>query len=297
MPSMKAIKQRRASVTNMQQAMRAMNLVATAKLQRARQEWQNIKGFVEGTDGLMLSAALDAQAAEHFYVQGRGASRNAVYLVISSDRGKCGGYNLNVAKAAANHARDYGKNAKFIVVGLKGLEFFLSRGQVAQYEAAPKSTPAYSQAQYLSTMLIDLFRDKTSALNGEENPMGEVDEVYIVYTKFTSILATEPRVVQVLPLNARLAGQTNNKRNPMEFDPGPEAFLTYMVSNYLTAYVYGAMMESVVCEQAARMLNMDAATNNAQEIIEDLTLMYNRQRQGAITQEITEIVSGANALQ
>lgn len=296
MPSMKAIKQRRASVKNMQQAMRAMNLVATAKLQRARQEWQMIRGYVEGADQVTLAAAADKRTAEHFYVQSR-PSKNAVYLVISSDRGKCGGYNLNVAKAAATHASDYGKNAKFVVVGLKGLEYFLSRGQVAQYEVAPKSMPEYAQARQLGQMLLDTYRDADKAKSGDENPFGEVDEVYVVYTKFTSILATEPTVVQVLPLDARLAGQGDVKRGAMEYDPSPEEFINHMVSDYLSAFIYGAMMESVVCEQAARMLNMDAATNNAQEIIEDLTLMFNRQRQGAITQEITEIVSGANALQ
>jgi F-type H+-transporting ATPase subunit gamma len=294
---MKAIKQRRASVKNMQQAMRAMNLVATAKLQRARQEFQQIRGFVEDTDKLTLSAAADERAAGHFFVQGRGPSRNAVYLVISSDRGKCGGYNINVAKAAHTHARDYGKSAEFIVVGIKGLEYFLSRGQTAQYENAPKTTPQYSQAKKLSADLIDMYRDPLQAKKGEGYAPGVIDEVYIVYTKFTSILATEPKVVQVLPLSARLPGLADTKRAPMEYDPGPEEFLTFMAEKYLNAYIYGAMMESVVCEQAARMLNMDAATNNAQEIIEDLTLMYNRQRQGAITQEITEIVSGANALQ
>jgi len=294
---MKAIKQRRASVKNMQQAMRAMNLVATAKLQKARQEWQYIKAYVEGTDGLTLSAAADKGAAEHFYVQGRGTSRKAAYLVISSDRGKCGGYNLNVAKAAATHASDHGKEASFYIVGMKGLEFFLSRNlHPEQYVHAPKSVPSFDDARELGKALIDLYRDPHEAAKGNPFVRGKVDEVYIVYTKFTSILATEPKVVQVLPLSARLPGLADTKRAPMEYDPGPEEFLTFMAEKYLNAYIYGAMMESVVCEQAARMLNMDAATNNAQDIIEKLTLMYNRQRQGAITQEITEIVSGANAL-
>jgi F-type H+-transporting ATPase subunit gamma len=285
---MKAIKQRRASVTNMQQAMRAMNLVATAKLQRARQEWQQIRAFTEGTDSACLSAAKDERAGEHFYVKGRGASRNAVYLVISSDRGKCGGYNLNVAKTALSHAQENGKNAKFIVVGLKGLEYFISRNVVAQYEIAPRTTPSYSQAKDLTAKLLEAF--------GSEELGGEVDEVYVVYTKFTTILATEPTVTQLLPLSSRMSAQQSKSNSQMEYDPGCEEFISHMIGNYLGAFIYSAMMESAVCEQAARMLNMDAATNNAQEIIEDLTLMYNRQRQGAITQEITEIVSGANAL-
>ena len=216
-------------------------------------------------------------------------------MVISSDRGKCGGYNLNVAKAAANHASDYGKDAKFIVVGLKGLEYFLSRGQTAQYEIAPKSTPTYSRAKELGKQLLAEYGTPSEDL-AEKRDADRVDEVYIVYTQFTSILATEPKVVQVLPLQSRLSPATASRKE-MEYDPDPNQFINYIVTDYLNAFIYGAMMESVVCEQAARMLNMDAATNNAQEIIEDLTLMYNRQRQGAITQEITEIVSGANALQ
>jgi F-type H+-transporting ATPase subunit gamma len=290
---MKAIKQRRVSVKNMQQAMRAMNLVATAKLQRARTEWQQVRAFTEGTDKVALSAAQEAKAAEHVYVQGRKAGRNAVYLVISSDRGKCGGYNLNVAKAGLNHAQENGKNAKFIVVGLKGLELFLTRGQTPHYEQAPKSQPSYAQAQFLSRMLLDAYGTEETA--EEADKAGKVNEVYVVYTKFTSILATEPIVVQVLPLNARISGPSTANKN-MTYDPGALQFINHMVPGYLSAYIYGAMMESIVCEQAARMINMDAATNNAQEIIEDLTLMFNRQRQGAITQEITEIVSGANAL-
>jgi len=290
MPSMKAIKQRRASVQNMQQAMRAMNLVATAKLQRARAEFQQVRGFVEGTDKVALSAAMDTRVAENEYVQGHADSRgNALYLVISSDRGKCGGYNLNVAKAAVAHAIEHGNtSAKVTVVGLKGLDYFLNRGQVAKYEQAPKGQPEYKNAKRIANDILTEFNLK--------DPQQRVDEVYVVYTKFTSILATEPTVVQVLPLKARTVGQAKSNTN-MEYDPGPEGFLNHMVSGYLSAFIYGAMMESIVCEQAARMLNMDAATNNAQEIIEDLTLMFNRQRQGAITQEITEIVSGANALQ
>jgi F-type H+-transporting ATPase subunit gamma len=288
----------------MQQAMRAMNLVATAKLQRVRQEWQHIRGFVEGTDRLMLNAAADERAAGHYFVQGSGSSKRAVYLVISSDRGKCGGYNINVAKAALTHATDYGKEPIFHVMGLKGLEYFLARKITAHYIQPLGQTPRFIQAQELGKALIDSYRNPEQAREEGTLGPGEADEVYIVYTRFTSILATDPKVVQVLPLGSRLVGgaaaddgRTGGRRNPMVYDPSPEAFLTYMASNYLSAFIYGAMMESVVCEQAARMLNMDAATNNAQEIIEDLTLMYNRQRQGAITQEITEIVSGANALQ
>jgi len=285
---MKAIKQRRASVTNMQQAMRAMNLVATAKLQRARTQWQQIQAFVNGTDKVMLNVAMDERVAGHFHVQGRGAGRNALYLVISSDRGKCGSYNLNVAKRAIAHAAADNKNATFLVVGSKGMDYFTARGQTAQYEPAPKSQPSYGEAQSLAQMLLDAYGTIDSA--------HDINEVYIVYTKFISILAAEPTVVQVLPLGARLFDYDNQADKPMLYDPHPAGFINYMLPTYLAAFIFNTMMESAVCEQAARMLNMDAATNNAQEIIEDLTLIYNRQRQSVITQEITEIVSGANAL-
>jgi len=286
---MKAIKQRRASVANMKQAMRAMNLVATAKLQRARTEWQQIQAFINGTDAAMMNVAMDERVSDHLCVQGyETPGRNALYLVISSDRGKCGGYNLNVAKKALSHAADNNKNGKFVVIGTKGMEYFITRGQAAQYEPAPKSQPSYAEAQLFAQMLLEAY----------ENCEGEhpADEVFIVYTKFTSILTTEPTVVQILPLHARFAEYNQPMDKSMLYDPDPVGFIQHMLPIYLAAFIYNTMMESVVCEQAARMLNMDAATNNAQEIIEDLTLMYNRQRQGAITQEITEIVSGANAL-
>jgi len=286
---MKAIKQRRASVTNMQQAMRAMNLVATAKLQRARTDWQQIRTFVNSADTAMLNAAMDTRMAEHLYVQGNTAARDTLYLVITSDRGKCGGYNQNAAKTAITHATTHGKNGKFLIVGLKGLEYFIARGLAAQYEPAPKSQPSYTDAQALARRVMEMYDPR-----GIER---EINEVYIVYTKFTSILATEPMVMQVLPLSARLSDRGHKMDKSMVYDPNPHFFIDRMIPTYLAALIYGAMMESVVCEHAARMLNMDAATNNAQEIIEDLTLMFNRQRQGAITQEITEIVSGANALQ
>jgi len=286
---MKAIKQRRASVTNMQQAMRAMNLVATAKLQRARTEWQQIQAFISGTDTAMRNVAMDERVATHLCVQGHESpGRNALYLVISSDRGKCGGYNLNAAKKALTHAAENNKNAQYVVIGAKGYEYFTTRGHTAQCEPAPKSQPSYTEAQAFAKMLLNAY-------SSQDDEQG-ADEVYIVYTKFTSILATEPTVVQVLPLNARLVDVNENTHKPMLYDPDPGVFIDHMMPIYLAAFIYGTMMESVVCEQAARMLNMDAATNNAQEIIEDLTLMFNRQRQGAITQEITEIVSGANAL-
>ena len=298
MPSMKAIKQRRASVKNMQQAMRAMNLVATAKLQRARQEWDNNQPFVKETDAMMLSAAADPSVADHFFVKSRGPSKNAAYLVISSDRGKCGGYNINVAKAALTHARDNDKNPLIYVVGMRGLEYFLTRNQsILQYAPSPTGTPTYEQAQRISQDLLRLYGDVQNQL------AGEVDELYIAFTRFHSILSTEPTVVSMLPLANRLSSRVGGRnaqqkvQTQMEYEPGADAFLTHMSSIYLSTYIYGAMMESVVCEQAARMLNMDAATNNAAEIIDDLTLLFNRQRQSVITQEITEIVSGANALQ
>ena len=295
MPSIKAIKQRRASVKNMQQAMRAMNLVATAKLQRARQERDNALPFVRETDALMLTAAQDAP--EHFFVQGRGPSKKALYLVITSDRGKCGGYNINMSKAVINHARDHDKSPAYYIVGMRGLEYFLTRNEhVLQYVNAPAGTPGYEQAKAIASELLRLFGNDTLEL------AGEYDEVYVAYTKFVSILAQEPTITQVFPLSGRLAEQSKSAATPsgyntdMLFDPGTDKFIDYMANMYLTTFIYGAMMESVVCEQASRMLNMDAATNNAEEIIQDLTLLFNRQRQSVITQEITEIVSGANAL-
>jgi len=300
MQSIKAIKQRRGVVMNMKQAMKAMNLVSTAKLRKARERFGNTLPFLDGTDSIMLTAANNPQTVDNIYVrQQRTRNKTTGYIVFASDRGKCGSYNINICKAVIAHASTYGKNAVLLPVGARGMEFFLSLSQNihTQLGAMPEN-PTFDHAEEIGSVVLKDFAVDTKG--GATNP-DKIDELYIAYTKFNSVLSLEPTVEPVLPLSLRLNddiidNKMINQTEEMEYDPDVDGFLGYMAPMYLNAKIYGAMLESALCEQAARMVATDTATNNAQELIEDLTLLFNRQRQGIITQEITEIVSGASAL-
>jgi len=285
MPSMKAIKRRRLTVKNIQHITKAMNLVATSKLQRARTNLRAVKPLVDETNAIMRCAASHEDAQTHAFIDPRPVVKSIAYVLITSDRGLCGGYNGNISKALIAHAKREGKDAKIITVGTKGRDF-LRRRQFNVIESfnSPTETATFSEASKVGPLVTSLYAS------------GEVDEVYVAYTKFESVLTQEPRIEKILPLSSD-STDAADKNSLMEYEPDLHGFLDHMVPMYLNVFIFGAMVESVICEQAARMTSMDAATKNADDIIEKLTLLFNRQRQSSITQEITEIVSGANALQ
>jgi len=297
MPSIKAIKQRRNVVINMKQAMKAMNLVATAKLRKSRERWGNTLPFLDGTNSIMMGAAKSPATANNIYVKERDKEYiNTGYIVFTSDRGKCGSYNINICKAVLAHANTYGKNAIMLPVGGRGVDFFLSQSQtIHRHLGAMPDNPTFDDAKAIGVSVLEDFCAHDS--DGETLIPGEIDELYIAYTGFNTVLNLEPTIIPVLPINLRLQDDPSDTEPPeIEYDPDVDSFLGYMAPMYLNTQIYGAMLEAALCEQAARMVATDTATNNAEELIEDLTLMYNRQRQGIITQEITEIVSGASAL-
>jgi F-type H+-transporting ATPase subunit gamma len=271
---MKAIKRRISSVDSTQQIMKAMNLVAASKLQRPL--YSNIKQVM---DGVRSGADLTGNV---FFEQRE--VKNAAYLIISGDRGLCGGYNLNISKEALAAMGRGTAPEKIVTVGSKGYDYFRKREKniVKRYTGVTEAT-AYDNAQEIGGYLLDLYKS------------GEVDEIYIVYTRFETILSQEPQTVRVLPLGGE--EEQGEPQGFMLYDPDVHTFLDYAMPMYINTLIYGAIVESNVCEQASRMTSMDAAARNAEEIIDHLTLVYNRKRQGAITQEITEIVSGANAIQ
>ena len=297
MPSINVIKQRRNVVVNMKQAMKAMNLVSTSKLGKSRQRWENTLPFLEGTDSIMMGAAKSPATANNIYVKERDKNyKTTGYIVFTSDRGKCGSYNINICKAVMAHAAAHGKNAVMLPVGGRGVDFFLSQSQnIHRQLGAMPENPTFETAEAMGVLALADFGVMDGS--GEFMP-GEIDELYIAFTRFHTVLNLEPTIVPVLPINLRLAEEPQDDAIPaeMEYDPDVDSFLGYMTPMYLNTQIFGAMLEAALCEQAARMVATDTAVNNAEELIEDLTLMFNRQRQGIITQEITEIVSGASAL-
>jgi len=287
MASIKAIKKRLTSVTNTKKIMKAMNLVAASKLQKAKSRLDDIRPMYGDIKIVMdniragVSDEMEVPFAETREV------KNIAYIVLTSDRGLCGGFNATISKEALAHVearKDV--NEKIIAVGSKGWDYFRRRGKnvIHRYEAASEAT-AYTDAELIGNRVAEMYAS------------GEVDEVHIIYTHFESVLAHVPFIEKLLPLKMSSDDSAKSGTHFMSYDPGIETFITHAIPMYLNITIFGAMIESAVCEQASRMTSMDSATRNATEIIDDLKLDYNRKRQGMITQEITEIVSGANALQ
>ena len=287
MASMKAIKKRISSVNNTKKIMKAMNLVAASKLQKAKARLDDIRPMYGDIKKVMeqikagVSDDMEIPFAEKRDVE------NIAYIVLTGDRGLCGSFNANVSKEALAYVgalKD--KNAKIIAVGSKGWDYFRRRGKeiVHRCDGASEAT-AFADAEALGSRVAEMYKS------------GEVDEVYIVYTHFESVLTHIPYIEKLLPLKMAESEGFDPGSFTMSYDPDINTFITNAVPMYLSITIFGAMMESAVCEQASRMTSMDSATRNASDILDDLTLEYNRKRQSMITQEITEIVSGANAQQ
>ena len=275
--STKEIKNRIRSMESTKQITKAMEMVAASKLRRAQAQVQSSRPYFE----ILLSTIRDivdsTQDMSSAYLTARPVKRSA-YVVIAGDRGLAGGYNSNVLKLAYEHME--GKNAVVLPIGKKAVDFFKAR-------QIPMLVENYREAEGLG--VSDCF---TAAKQLCKAFMGrEVDEVYVVYTNFVSVLSQTPEVLKLLPLEH--TPQEGKSRTDILYEPDSVEALERIVPEYLGGALYGALCESRAAEQAARRTAMDSATQNADEMIADLSLKFNRARQAAITQEITEIVAGA----
>jgi len=285
MASMKAIKKRITSVNNTKKIMKAMNLVAASKLQKAKVRLDDIRPMYNDIKKVMENIRAGISDEMQVPFADEREVKNIAYIVLTGDRGLCGSFNATISKEALAYVEALKeKNAKIIAVGSKGWDYFRRRGKeiVFRCEGASEAT-AFADAEALGIKVAEMYT------------AGEVDEVYIVYTHFESVLTHIPYIERLLPLKMAASEDFDPGSFTMSYDPDIETFIANAVPMYLSITIFGAMMESAVCEQASRMTSMDSATRNATEILEDLTLEYNRKRQSMITQEITEIVSGANA--
>ena len=275
---MKDIKLRIKSVENTMQITKAMELVASSKLKKARDRMESARPyFMTLFNTLNDIAAYTVDFSSPFLVK-RPVKKSA-YVLIAGDRGLAGGYNNNMFKLFTAHSQD--KNAVVIPVGKKAVDF-CKRRNIEIF------TEEYSQVEDLSstdcTDIGDLLSDSFEK--------GEIDEVFICYTTFVSMLSQSPEIIQVLPL-VSVNADTYQRNTITEYEPDPEELFSMLVPQFVTGLVYGAVTESWASELAARRTAMDAASKNAQEMVSGLSLQYNRARQAAITQEITEIVAGA----
>ena len=284
MASMRDIKRRKESVQSTQQITKAMKLVSTVKLQRAKAQAENAKPYFDKMFATVTSILEKTGTINHPYLIPNGSTKKAV-IVISGNRGLAGGYNSNIAKAVieAGLTPDV---TKVYEVGRKGIEFLSRRGyQIAEDDSDMIDEPLFEDAAQLGKTILNAYTE------------GEVGEIYLAYTRFKNTVVHEPTVLKLLPVEFDEKQKEEGKKEaPMNFEPEPEEALDLIVPKYLNSLIYGAFMESVASENGARMQAMDSATSNADEMIATLSLAYNRARQGAITQELTEIISGAEAI-
>ena len=286
MASIRDIKRRKASIESTQQITKAMKLVSTVKLQRAKTRAEDAKAFFSKMYETIQSILSRCGNPDHPAVTHNGSPKKGV-LVITSNRGLAGGYNNNVVRAVAglDPARE---NILIYGIGKKGIEGLSHRGfEIVSDESDIINEPLLSDAIEIGKSLYDAYL------------AGQIGEIWIAYTNFKNTVVHEPVLLKLLPIDPETdSGQDRESRTeaPMNFEPEDVEALDQLVPQYLNSIIYGAFIEAVASENGARMQAMDAATNNAQEMIAALSLAYNRARQGAITQELTEIISGAEAL-
>ena len=284
MASMRDIKRRKGSIQSTQQITKAMKLVSTVKLQRAKQRAEESKSYFDLMYETVTSVLARTTGLNHPYLQGGESGKKAV-IAITSNRGLAGGYNSNIVKLV----RDGGFSADdtaIYAIGKKGRDALARQGyQIAIDGSDVMEGPTYADAIAISKEVLQAFKD------------GEVGEIYLAYTRFKNTVVHEPRILKLLPVEVpNVQGETQEAKAVMNFEPNDEEALNQIIPKYMTSLIYGGLIEAVASENGARMQAMDSATNNAEEMINKLSLQYNRARQSAITQELTEIIAGANAI-
>ena len=285
MASMKDIKRRKESIQSTGQITKAMKLVATVKLQKARSKAENARPYFNAMYNTVISMLAGSGTINHRFLKAGDTNKKAV-IVVTANRGLAGGYNSNVIRLLRGD--DFTKdNTVIYPVGTKGRDYFNRSGyEIATDYSEVINDPMYPDAMEIGKEVLRAFE------------AGEIGEIYLAYTSFKNTVVHEPKLVKLLsvdPADFKSEGETGATAL-MNYEPEEEEALDIIIPKYMNSLLYGAFMEAVASENGARMTAMDNATSNAEEIIDDLSLMYNRARQGAITQELTEIIAGANAI-
>jgi len=276
------IKSQIKSTQNMKQITKAMEMVATSKLRRAQEAAKAARPYAEKIQEVVSSIAAGSKGTKNPILVSR-PIRKTGYLVITSDRGLAGGYNSNLLRKLMLTIREKHKSTDeyaIFVVGRKGRDFFKKRNIPVIGEVTGMSdTPRFSDIKELASKAVSNYVD------------GYYDELYLVYNKFHSALSQEPVLNRLLPLDMTSGGRVAN----YEYEPSPEEVLDVLLPKYAETLIFSSLLEAKASEFGAKMTAMGNATRNATEMIARYTLVYNRARQAAITQEISEIVAGANA--
>ena len=279
---MKEIKTRIKSVESTRQITKAMELVSSSKFRKAKERAESTKPYFNTLYSTVQDIASNTSNSKNVFMKNRDV-KNVCYIVIAGDRGLAGGYNSNILKAVIAH-NTLG-TGKVIPIGKKANESFSKRGYEVIDSIETVENATYEDANRVAQVAMEAYKK------------GEVDEVNLVYTQFISALSQEPTIVKLLPVTIEpKQGEDVKKANSaVQYLPSADTVLGYVLPKYVSGSIYGAIAESFASEQAARRTAMESATDNANEMIAKLELSYNRARQAAVTQEISEIVGGAAA--
>jgi F-type H+-transporting ATPase subunit gamma len=282
---MREIKRRIRSTKNMQQITKAMEMVAAAKLRRAQELALAARPYADKMREVVSSIASGTAGVKHPMLQSREV-RKTGYLIITSDRGLAGGYNANVLRKLMSELRErHASDAEYtvFVIGRKGRDYLRRRNiPITQEVIGVSDTPKFNEIREIASAAVRGFAD------------GAYDELYLVYNEFRNAITQIPVVKRLLPI---AQDQLGGAKAYYEYEPSAEEVLSVLLPKYAETLVYSAMLDSKASEFGAKMTAMGNASKNASKMIAELTLSYNRARQAAITQEIAEIVGGANALQ
>jgi F-type H+-transporting ATPase subunit gamma len=288
MAGAKEIRNKIGSVKNTQKITSAMEMVAASKMRRAQERMSASRPYAETMRKVIGHIAQGNLEYKHPYLIEREVKRVG-YIVVSTDRGLCGGLNINLFKAALNDMKNWsakGAKVDLALIGSKASNFFERHGaKVKAHVSGLGDNPSVN----------DLIGSVKVMLKAYDN--GEIDRLYLVYNKFVNTMVQQPRVDQLLPLPVTEDSKLAKKHHwDYLYEPDPKQLLDTLLIRYVESQVYQGVVENLASEQAARMVAMQAATDNAGNLINDLQLVYNKARQASITQELTEIVSGAAAV-
>ena len=292
MASLKELKGRINSVKSTQKITKAKQMVAAAKLRKAQAAAEAARPFAQRLAAVMASLASKVGGSDNAprLLAGTGADQRHLLVVANSDKGLAGAFNSNIVRAAltkANELKAQGKQVDFYLIGRKGrapIRRAWPNNVSRMFDTTDVREPGYGEAERIADELVEMYE------------AGKFDVAHLFFSRFQSALAQIPTTQQIIPVPAPEAAAEDNSGAVVEYEPDEEAILAELLPRYLKTQIFGALLENSASEQGASMTAMDNATRNAGDLINKLTIQYNRSRQAAITTELIEIIAGAEAL-
>ena len=292
MPSLKDLKNRIESVKSTRKITKAMQMVAAAKLRRAQEAAEEARPYAERFAAVLTAVAQSAKGSDDapLLLKGTGSDQTHLLVVMTAERGLCGGFNSNIAKLArydASKLLDQGKTVKIMTVGRKGadnLKRDYGNRIVEKRDFRNVRRISFADAQGVADKILEMFE------------AGEFDVATLYYSEFISVISQKPTAFQLIPANVPAAESKDRSAAVYEYEPEESVILDHLLKRNVATQIFRGLLENGASEQGARMSAMDNATRNAGEMIDKLTITYNRQRQAQITKELIEIISGAEAL-